>query len=79
MFWRRGWDSNHDGVLSLRNLLISQNGRNAKNAQNASLRYTAGTRTASRVHWEFENPGVKIKRPSATHRYEGRWLQGLAT
>ena len=35
------------------NLLILRNGRNAKNGQNASLTYTAGTRTAARVLWEY--------------------------
>ena len=43
MRWRGGWDSNPVGPLIPRNLLILRNGRNAENAQNATLRYMAGT------------------------------------
>src|SRR6516165_12800641 len=82
LFCRGDWwtwrGSNPVPPLIPRNLLILRNGRNAKNGQNASLRYTAGTRTAARGHWEFENPRVIIKPPSAEYRYEGRSLQGPA-
>ncbi len=41
--WRRR-ESNYEGTLIARNLLILQYGKTAKNARNAEVRYTAGTR-----------------------------------
>ena len=45
--WRRGWDSHHNTPLRTRNLLILRCAQDAKNAQKASRRYTAGTRTCA--------------------------------
>ena len=56
LVWRRGWDSNPDRLLIIRNLLILQKGRNAENGQNATSRYTAGTRR-QRVRPGFANAG----------------------
>jgi hypothetical protein len=42
--WRRGWDSNPLPLFNTRNLLILRHAQNAKTAQDAIRRYTAGTR-----------------------------------
>ncbi len=46
--WRRGWDSDPIHLLKRRKLLILRFAPSVKNAGNAGLRYTAGTR-AGRV------------------------------
>lgn len=46
-------ESNHNGVLTARNLLILRYGKTAKNARNAEARYTAGTRAMPNPHLPF--------------------------
>src|SRR2546427_2909511 len=61
--WRRGWDLNPHPPLKARILLILRYATNAKNAQSANRRYTAGTRNtdlpnASNLTANGQTPGA---------------------